>query len=108
MKTRILLFFLLVLQFVISYAQEKTMIDGHEFVDLALPSGTLWATCNIGASSPSSCGIFVAWGEVQQKDKTKYNWINYKHVSATQQKVGQRVTMQTPTSYKIQYKKYCF
>ena len=108
MKTRILLFCLLVLQSVISGAQEKTTIDGHEFVDLALPSGTLWATSNIGASSPASCGIFVSWGEVQQKDKTKYNWINYKHVSATQQKTGQRVTMQTPTSYKIQYKKYCF
>ena len=28
----------------------------HEYVDLGLPSGTLWATCNVGASSPEEYG----------------------------------------------------
>ena len=37
--------------------------NGHEFVDLGLPSGTLWATCNVGASSPEQAGLYFAWGE---------------------------------------------
>ena len=32
---------------------------GHEYVDLGLPSGTLWATCNVGAAnSEDSDGYF--------------------------------------------------
>ena len=45
----------------------------HEYVDLGLPSGTLWATCNIGASSPEDCGDYFAWGETVpygKEDKT--------------------------------------
>ena len=38
--------------------------NGHEFVDLGLPSGLLWATCNVGASSPEQAGLYSAWGEV--------------------------------------------
>ena len=37
--------------------------NGHEFVDLGLPSGTLWATCNVGATSPEQAGLYFAWGE---------------------------------------------
>ena len=36
---------------------------GHEYVDLALPSGTLWATCNMGADDMFGGGMFFAWGE---------------------------------------------
>ena len=35
----------------------------HEYVDLGLPSGTLWATCNVGASKPEDYGDYFAWGE---------------------------------------------
>lgn len=35
----------------------------HEYVDLGLPSGTLWATMNIGASCPEDYGEYFAWGE---------------------------------------------
>ena len=38
-------------------------IDGHAFVDLGLPSGTLWAKMNIGASSPEEAGEYFVWGE---------------------------------------------
>lgn len=38
-------------------------IGGRDYVDLDLPSGTLWATCNVGASSPEECGGYFAWGE---------------------------------------------
>ena len=37
--------------------------NGHEFVDLGLPSGTLWATCNVGATSPEQTGLYFAFGE---------------------------------------------
>ena len=37
--------------------------NGHEFVDLGLPSGTLWATCNVGATSPELAGLYFAFGE---------------------------------------------
>ena len=39
----------------------------HEYVDLGLPSGTLWATCNIGANSPEEYGDYFAWGETEPK-----------------------------------------
>ena len=44
-------------------------------VDLGLPSGTLWATCNVGASSPEDYGDYFAWGETSAK--TTYNWSTY-------------------------------
>lgn len=37
--------------------------DGHDYVDLGLPSGTFWATTNIGASSPDEAGLFFQWGK---------------------------------------------
>ena len=49
----------------------------HEFVDLGLPSGTLWATCNVGAKNPEDCGDFFAWGEI--KPKTYYDYGTYKY-----------------------------
>lgn len=55
--------------------------DGHEYVDLGLPSGTLWATCNIDADSPEQTGTFFAWGEI--KGKTTYNWEKYKYANGS-------------------------
>jgi len=49
--------------------------NGHEWVDLGLPSGTKWATCNVGASSPGDNGNYYAWGETSTK--SKYSWENY-------------------------------
>ena len=37
--------------------------NGYEYVDLGLPSGLKWATCNVGASSPEELGLYFAWGE---------------------------------------------
>ena len=37
-------------------------INGHEWVDLGLPSGTLWATRNIGSSQPEESGTDFTWG----------------------------------------------
>ena len=49
--------------------------QGHEYVDLALPSGTLWATCNVGASNPEGYGKYYAWGETTTK--SVYSWGTY-------------------------------
>lgn len=49
---------------------------GHNFVDLGLPSGIKWATCNVGANIPTECGNYYAWGETKQKDF--YSWATYK------------------------------
>lgn len=40
------------------------ILDGHEYVDLALPSGTLWATMNIGSDKASDVGLYFRWAEV--------------------------------------------
>lgn len=37
--------------------------NGHLYMDLDLPSGTLWATCNVGASKPSDYGKYFQWGD---------------------------------------------
>ena len=50
--------------------------DNHEWVDLGLPSGTLWATCNVGANAPEEYGDYFAWGETEPKDTC--NWSTYK------------------------------
>ena len=49
--------------------------DEHEYVDLGLPSGLLWATCNVGADTPEGYGDYFAWGETTPK--SVYNWSNY-------------------------------
>ncbi len=50
--------------------------DGHGYVDLGLPSGTLWATCNVGASKPEDYGHYFAWGETELKGD--FTWETYK------------------------------
>ena len=46
--------------------------NGHDYVDLGLPSGALWATCNVGASTPQEPGALFAWGETETKEV--YSW----------------------------------
>lgn len=55
--------------------------NGYEYVDLGLPSGTLWATCNVGAATPESYGGLYAWGET--KTKSLYTWDTYAHCNGS-------------------------
>ncbi len=48
-------------------------INGHDYVDLGLPSGTKWATCNVGANSPEGYGNYYAWGETTTKSSYDYS-----------------------------------
>lgn len=58
---------------------ENAAENGYKWVDLGLPSGTRWATCNIGAEKPQDYGNYYAWGEVIQK--SFYSWSTYKYGS---------------------------
>lgn len=49
----------------------------HGYVDLGLPSGTLWATCNVGANKPTEYGNYFAWGEIVTK--ASYSSSNYNY-----------------------------
>ena len=52
--------------------KDRGRLNGHEWVDLGL--SVLWATCNVGASSPSDYGNYYAWGETKTKSSyTKGN-----------------------------------
>ena len=42
-------------------------INGHDYVDLGLSVN--WATCNVGATSPSGYGNYYAWGETSPKSE---------------------------------------
>ena len=54
---------------------------GHVYVDLGLPSGTKWATMNVGATKPEEYGLYFAWGETEgyANASTKaFVWSDYK------------------------------
>ena len=53
----------------------------HEYVDLGLPSGLKWATCNVGATTPEEYGDYFAWGEVEPKEY--YDWSTYKYCNGS-------------------------
>ena len=58
--------------------------NGFDYVDLGLPSGTLWAAMNVGATKPSDTGLYFQWDDTQgyaasQVGKVKqFTWDDYK------------------------------
>lgn len=67
MKKKI--FSLVVALMAIALGAQAASKNGHEYVDLGLPSGILWATMNIGASTPEEAGDRFAWGETVAKSE---------------------------------------
>lgn len=51
-----------------SGVDEENTVNGFEYVDLGLPSGTKWAASNIGAKAPESAGSYFAWGEISESN----------------------------------------
>lgn len=70
---------------VVSFTTDEYEVDGTEngyaYVDLGLPSGTKWATMNVGASKPEDYGDHFAWGETEPKEY--YEWSTYKWCDGT-------------------------
>ena len=64
--------------------------DTVKWVDLGLPSGLLWAECNLGSSSPEEYGNYYAWGETQPKDF--YFWNTYRYCTLDNAGVFQTLT----------------
>ncbi len=54
--------------------------NGYDYVDLGLPSGLKWATCNVGTTKPEEYGNYYAWGEVEPKEV--YSWSTYKFMDS--------------------------
>lgn len=67
---------------VLALSAQSRLLSGApenvEAVDLGLPSGTRWASCNVGASSPEEYGGYYSWGETEEKDD--YSWNNYSYL----------------------------
>ena len=74
--------------------------DTHEYVDLGLPSGTLWATCNVGASKPEEYGDYFAWGETEPKNN--YSWETYKYCKGTNNTITKYCARYGPVDYKVE------
>ncbi len=54
-------------------AQSAQQLNGHEYVDLGLPSGTKWATCNLGAAKASDYGNYYAFGALKPEAPTPFD-----------------------------------
>lgn len=57
--------------------------NGHEYIDLGLPSGTLWAKMNVGAKKETDAGLYFAWGETTgyAAGHKRFSWDDYKYES---------------------------
>ena len=76
----------------------------HDYVDLGLPSGLKWATCNVGASTPKGYGDYFAWGETESKQT--YSWKNYKWATTTYDAANNEWDLETITKYYVKYNDY--
>lgn len=59
------------------YYNGSGSLNNHSYVNLGLPSGTLWSTCNIGADTLYDCGNYFSWAEIEPKNT--YSWNTYKY-----------------------------
>ena len=66
----------------LAYGNELSFTTDYAYVDLGLPSGLLWATCNVGADNPEDYGDYFAWGETQPKDVVYY-WSTYPYCNGS-------------------------
>ena len=66
--------------------------NGHEFVDLGIPSGTKWATCNVGADKPTDFGLYFQWGDTVDKRDADCSWTSYKYCNGSQKSLTKYCT----------------
>ncbi len=81
------------------------------YVDLGLPSGTLWANMNLGATSIEDYGDFYCWGETSPKEtytKSNYKWYNHWDVEAYSYVDEDGFTVNVEASTNWGFSKYCW
>ena len=73
------LFITLIMMFATLMANAQSCPDDNHphAIDLGLPSGTKWACCNVGTTTPEGYGGYYAWGETEEKEI--YDWTTYIH-----------------------------
>ena len=70
-----------------------------EAVDLGLPSGTMWSSCNVGATKPEEYGGYYAWGETEEKED--YIWSTYIHCNGSRETCHDLGTDISGTEYDV-------
>ncbi len=81
----------------------------HEYVDLGLPSGTLWATTNVGATNPEDYGGYFAWGEtVPRGEEDKSNLTNYLYAGTYVKTYYDSETYKWGSGEWHDFTKYCY
>ena len=82
-------------------------INGHDYVDLGLPSGLKWATCNVGADAPEKFGGYFAWGEIEVKKhyslKTYLHYRNNAFLKGVYKNIGKDIS---GTRYDVAHEKW--
>ena len=76
MNKRLLTMFSALVPMTLAIAQAPADVQA---VDLGLPSGLYWASCNVGATTPEGYGYYFAWGETDSKKD--YSWATYKYAN---------------------------
>lgn len=84
-RTFLLISFMLCAVFASAQNESSENKAAAEAVDLGLPSGTLWASCNIGATKPEEFGDYFAWGETETRESFKRE--EYLHIKPGQENV---------------------
>ena len=75
--------------------------NGHEYVDLGLPSGLLWATCNVGTIYPQYNGLYFAWGETTGYSISDVEWgiITFEKKSFKKKKNIENLTLEQDAAH---------
>lgn len=71
--------------------------NDDDWVDMGLPSGVLWAKCNLGATKPEEYGDYYAWGEVIPK--SVYDWGTYRYCTNCAGKLHSLIKYNTDSNY---------
>ena len=72
-------------RWIASQQHDVVMIKKEEYIDLGLPSRTLWTNCNVGTNKPEGLGESFAWGETSPK--INFSWANYEHCNGAADKL---------------------
>lgn len=75
--------------------------NDHVWIDLGLPSGTKWATCNMGATNPEDFGDYYAWGETTPKESYTESNYTYSSNPTTLPSSADAATVNWGTSWRI-------